>query len=85
MRPGMPSHPVQGGWGGAGRGGPHEEYRVDAVKAAPKGFGNSEIVAHDLDSHPISQADIFKAQQRQPLCGVRPALSNGTRRRLTRP
>ena len=42
-------HPVHGGKGTAGRGGPHEEHCIDAIQAAIKGCGNGEVSAHALN------------------------------------
>jgi hypothetical protein len=33
----------------AGRGGPHEEYRIDAVQASIKGLGKCEIAVDHID------------------------------------
>ena len=59
--------PQQGRLAGAGRPG-------EKLKALR--FDGETEVAHDLDPHPISQADIFEAKQMQPLCDARSAFSD---------
>lgn len=47
--PGVTGDPLQGGWGGVGRGGPHEEHRIDAFQAFLESLGDGEVAAHELD------------------------------------
>jgi hypothetical protein len=59
--PGVLRHPVHGGRGGAGRGGPREEHRIDAVQTPLEGRGEGEVAVHDLD--PGRQAGVRVARQ----------------------
>ena len=41
--------PLQSGSDSGGRGGPHQEHRIDAIQAFIQGLGKSEISAHHLN------------------------------------
>ncbi len=46
--PRVPGDALEGGNDGAGRGGPHQEDRIDAVETSLQRVGKSQVSAHDL-------------------------------------